>query len=134
MASPATPDPLAVREKLDEIVDPCSEARGTDISIVEMGLLKRIEIDGGAVHIELRITSPSCMMVGYFIEQATERVGALPGVEEVSLATDAGLSWRDDMMAAGAKERRRKHQAALAERYRRDRDSAPRRAASLSED
>jgi metal-sulfur cluster biosynthetic enzyme len=111
------PSPLAVREKLDEIVDPCSEARGTDISIVEMGLLKRVEVDGGSVHVELRITSPSCMMVGYFIEQADERVGDLPGVEEVTLSTDAGLSWRDEMMAEDAKERRREHQRALADRY-----------------
>ena len=115
-------DPLAVREKLAEIVDPCSEARGTDISIVEMGLLKRVEVDGGSVHVELRITSPSCMMVGYFIEQAQERVGALPGVEEVTLSTDAGLTWREEMMAESAKECRREHQAALAERYRREHD------------
>lgn len=116
----AEPSPLAVRERLDEIIDPCSEARGTDISIVEMGLLKKIEVDDGSVHIELRITSPSCMMVGYFIEQANERVGDLPGVREVTLTTDAGLSWRDDMMAEGAMARRRKHQAALAEKYRQE--------------
>lgn len=133
MAS-SEPDPLAVREELDGIIDPCSEARGTDISIVEMGLLRKIEIDDGVVEIELRITSPSCMMVGYFIEQANERVGALPGVEEVTLETDAGFSWRDDMMAEEAKERRHKHQAALAERYRNERESTAARAASISED
>lgn len=109
--------PLAVREELDEIIDPCSEARGTNISIVEMGLLRKIEINDGTVHIELRITSPSCMMVGYFIEQAQERVGTLPGVDEVTLETDAGFNWRDDMMAPEAKERRRNHQQALAEKY-----------------
>lgn len=117
------PSPLAVRKRLDGIVDPCSEARGTDISIVEMGLLKSIEVDDGTVHVELRITSPSCMMVGYFIEQAEDRVGNLPGVEEVTLETDAGLSWREDMMSEGAKERRRRYQEALAERYRQEGDA-----------
>lgn len=118
------PSALAVRERLDKIIDPCSEARGTDISIVEMGLLKRIEVEDGSVHIELRITSPSCMMVGYFIEQANERVGSLPGVEEVTLSTDAGLSWRDEMMAEEANERRREHQQALADRYAEERAAA----------
>ncbi len=127
------PSPLAVRERLDEIIDPCSEARGTDISIVEMGLLKSIEIDNGAVHIELRITSPSCMMVGYFIEQAQERVGTLPGIEAVTLATDAGLSWRDEMMSDGAKERRQKHQQALAERYRQEQSTPTTPKISVSE-
>jgi metal-sulfur cluster biosynthetic enzyme len=111
------PPALAVREQLDEIVDPCSEARGTDISIVEMGLLKSIEVTDGSVHIDLRITSPSCMMVGYFIEQAQERVGSLEGVEEVTLSTDAGMDWREEMMADSALERREEHQQALADRY-----------------
>jgi metal-sulfur cluster biosynthetic enzyme len=111
------PSPVAVREQLDEIVDPCSEARGTDISIVEMGLLKSIEVSGGHVHIDLRITSPSCMMVGYFIEQAQKRVGSLEGVEEVTLSTDAGMDWREEMMADSALERREEHQQALANRY-----------------
>lgn len=111
------PSPLAVRDRLDEIIDPCSEARGTDISIVEMGLLKRIEIEDGTVHIELRITSPSCMMVGYFIEQAEERVGGLEGIKKVTLETDAGMQWRDEMMSLEAKQRRREHQQALADRY-----------------
>lgn len=114
---------LAVRERLDEIVDPCAEARGTDISIVGMGLLKSIEVDGGSVHVELRITSPSCMMVGYFIEEAQARVGSMEGVEEVTLSTDAGISWREDMMSAEAKARREEHQAALAERYRAEREA-----------
>jgi metal-sulfur cluster biosynthetic enzyme len=64
------------------------------------------------------------MMVGYFIEQAQERVGTLSGVEEVTLETDAGLSWRDDMMAEEAKQRRREHQNALAERYEAEQNAA----------
>lgn len=117
------PSPLAVREELDEIVDPCSEARGTDISIVEMGLLKSIEVADRRVHIELRITSPSCMMVGYFIEQAQKRVGSLDGVEEVTLSTDAGMRWREEMMAESAKGRRRAHQQELADRYQQEQAS-----------
>ena len=111
------PSPLAVREQLDDIVDPCSEARGTDISIVEMGLLKSIEVADRQVHIDLRITSPSCMMVGYFIEEAQKRVGSLDGVEEVTLETDAGMDWREEMMSEDALARRALHQQALADRY-----------------
>lgn len=108
---------LQARNRLDEIVDPCSEARGTDISIVEMGLLKSIGVSDGHVHIDLRITSPSCMMVGYFIEQAEERIGSLEGVEEVTLSTDAGMNWREEMMAEEALEQRHEHQQALADKY-----------------
>ena len=99
-----------------------------------MGLLRKIEIDEGVVHIELRITSPSYMMVGYFIEQADEWVGSLPGVEEVTLETDGGLSWREDMMAEEAMTRRRKHQAAVAERYRQEQSAPSGQTVSASED
>lgn len=119
-----TASALDVREQLDRIVDPCSEARGTDISIVEMGLLKRIEVDDGTADIELRITSPSCMMVGYFIEQAEERVGSLPGIDQVRLETDAGFTWRDDMMSPDAKRRREEHQAILEDRFETERAAA----------
>lgn len=128
------PSPLTVREQLDQIVDPCSEARGTDISIVEMGLLKSIEIDGETVQVELRITSPSCMMVGYFIEQIEDRVGNLPGVKEVSLETDAGLSWREEMMSEKAKERRRQHQQALSEKYHQEQGMTAAESISLAKD
>lgn len=120
----AEPSALAVRERLDEIIDPCSEARGTDLSIVDMGLLKKVEIEDGTVNIELRITSPSCMMVGYFIEEANKRVGGMDGVEEVRLETDAGFSWREEMMSDTAKKRREEHQQALAERHRKEQAAA----------
>ncbi|WP_336327866.1 metal-sulfur cluster assembly factor [Halovenus sp. HT40] len=122
---------LQARNRLDEIVDPCSEARGTDISIVEMGLLKSIDVSDGHVHIDLRITSPSCMMVGYFIEQAEKRVGALDGVEEVTLTTDAGMDWREEMMAESALEQRQEHQQALADKYKQEQSDSGAQAQSV---
>jgi metal-sulfur cluster biosynthetic enzyme len=129
----ADTDSLAVqaRDRLDEIIDPCSEARGTNISIVEMGLLKSIEVSDGHVHIDLRITSPSCMMVGYFIEQAEQRVGSLDDVEEVTLSTDAGMNWREEMMAEQALEQRREHQQALADRYKQEQTDSDAAAPSI---
>jgi len=85
-----------------------------------MGLLKKIEIDDGTVNIELRITSPSCMMVGYFIEEANKRVGRWEGVNDVQLETDAGFSWREEMMSDTAKQSREEHQQVLAEQYRKE--------------
>lgn len=96
-----------------------------------MGLLKSIDVSDGHVHIDLRITSPSCMMVGYFIEQAEKRVGALDGVEEVTLSTDAGMDWREEMMAESALEQRQEHQQALADKYKREQSDSEAQAQSL---
>ena len=46
------------------------------------------------------------MMVGNFVEQAQRHVGTLLGVEELMLETDAGFSWRDEIVSETALEMR----------------------------
>jgi metal-sulfur cluster biosynthetic enzyme len=95
-----------VRDALREIVDPCSAANGSNLDIVEMGLLKSVEVSDGDVRVEMRLTTPACHMVPYFIEEIEERVGALSGVESVEVETDDGMEWREEMMSEEAKEKR----------------------------
>jgi metal-sulfur cluster biosynthetic enzyme len=96
----------AVREALGEIVDPCSAANGSNLNIVEMGLVKEVSVSDGEVVVEMRLTTPACHMVPYFIDEAEERLGVLPGVESVEVETDDGMVWTEDMMSEEAKEKR----------------------------
>jgi metal-sulfur cluster biosynthetic enzyme len=91
---------------LDDVIDPCSAGNGTNISIVEMGLLDSIEIDDGDVTVNMRLTSPGCMMIPYFIDEVDERVGSLDGVESVELETDYGYNWRPSMMSEQGQRKR----------------------------
>ena len=95
-----------VRDALRGIVDPCSAANGSNLDIVEMGLVKNIEVNDGDVRVEMRLTTPACHMVPYFIEEIEERVGALSGVESVEVETDDGMEWNTEMMSEEAKEKR----------------------------
>jgi metal-sulfur cluster biosynthetic enzyme len=95
-----------VRDALRGIVDPCSAANGSNLDIVEMGMLKSVEVSDGDVRVEMRLTTPACHMVPYFIEEIEERVGALSGVESVEVETDDGMEWREEMMSEEAKEKR----------------------------
>lgn len=106
-----------VREKLREVIDPCSASRGTNHDVIDMGLLDSIDIDGGAVTVHLRLTSPTCFMVPYFIQETEERVGSLDGVESVNLETDTGMNWRPHMMSDEAKRRREEYLEGLEQRY-----------------
>lgn len=123
-AGTAAPTEAAVRERLANVVDPCSEANGTDLHILEMGLLRGIEIDGGCVTVDLRLTSPHCMMVPFFVERIGEEVGAHPTVETVDVTHDAGLSWTPEMITESGREKRERAQAHLATR--RSRGAGPR--------
>jgi metal-sulfur cluster biosynthetic enzyme len=96
----------AVRERLRGVVDPCSESRGIGNDVIDLGLLEDIEIDDGHVTVSLRLTSPACHMVGHFNREITDRVGALDGVDAVTLETDSGLNWDPSRMTPEGRQRR----------------------------
>lgn len=111
-------DEARVREALREVVDPCSAATGSNLDVVEMGMVKAIEVEDGHARVELRITTPVCTMMPYFDREVGRHVGALEGIASVDLETDMGTEWTEDMMSEAAK---RKRQAVLDEqeaRYR----------------
>lgn len=106
-----------VEAALAQVVDPCSATTGSNLNIVEMGLVKSIEVDDGHVDVDMRLTSPACTMIPYFRKEARETVGELPGVDSVALETDVGLEWHSDMMTDEAAAKRQEvfeqQQAAL---------------------
>jgi metal-sulfur cluster biosynthetic enzyme len=111
-----TVDRELVEQRLDEVVDPCSAANGTDLGLVEMGLVADIEIESTQVTVSLRLTSPFCMQIPYFIDEVEEKVGELDGVSSVTLETDQGMEWHQGMMADSARARREERKAARLEK------------------
>jgi metal-sulfur cluster biosynthetic enzyme len=95
-----------VRQKLRKITDPCSAANGSNLNIVEMGLVKDIGVEGKEVRVEMRLTTPACHMVPYFLDEIEEKVGAFPEVKSVNVETDDGMEWKPEMMSERAKEKR----------------------------
>ena len=125
------PTPGAVRERLRSVVDPCSAAVGTDIDVVELGLIEAVTVERNAVTVSMRLTSPGCLMVEYFAREVDEAVGALPGVERVTLETDAGFEWHRGMMESSARAKRQRRRRELSERYGDDVESDGHEPASL---
>ena len=96
-----------ITAELDEIKDPCSLAAGTPFGLAEMGLVDEILIsDAGEILVKLRLTSPFCHMIGFFKQEATRRIEALPGVTTVSLIADNGLDWSPSRISASAAAKR----------------------------
>lgn len=80
-----------VERRLDEVIDPCSTASVLPMSIVEMGLVSDVTLTDGRLSVHLRLTSPSCLMVGYIAKEARERLEGLAG--SVDVVPDGGLDW-----------------------------------------
>ena len=100
--------PERVREALRAVVDPCSAATGSNLDVVEMGLVKDVTVEEGHVQIDMRLTTPACQMIAYFIAEAERQVGPLPGVTSVDVTFDDGFEWSEEMLSEEAKRTRRR--------------------------
>ena len=91
-----------VFSRLHEITDPCSAATRVPLSIIEMGMVEKVEIAAGAVVVALRMTSPLCHALPYFQMEIERVLAGVPGIEGVKCTFDNGGNWQPDDMTAGA--------------------------------
>jgi metal-sulfur cluster biosynthetic enzyme len=100
------PDESAVRDALDSIKDPCSISVGAPLGLIEMGLVTGVRVgDDGHVAVDIRLTSPGCMMgILYFDSEIKRRLGAMAGVTSVEVGRTHDLSWSEDDISAHGQE------------------------------
>jgi metal-sulfur cluster biosynthetic enzyme len=73
----------SVREVLADVYDPCCREKG--ISVVDMGLLHRAEIDRGYARVELVLTSGWCPFATTVLSDIETAVRSLPGVQTATV-------------------------------------------------
>ena len=78
----AAPSVEAVRTALEGVVDP---ELGTDI--VDLGMVREIEVDGGAVIVEVALTIAACPLRDQLRGDVERHVKAVPGVNSVKVRT-----------------------------------------------
>jgi len=99
---------VKIYEILDEILDPCSVANSTPMGLVEMGIVKNVDVtDDGQVRVDLRLTSPFCEMIPYMQGEAIRNIVALDGVAGCEVTRDSGMEWDHGLIAVDAQKRRR---------------------------
>jgi metal-sulfur cluster biosynthetic enzyme len=84
-----------IRERLRDVVD--SELR---LSVVDLGLIYAVEIDGPKVRITYTLTSPACPLGGLIAEQIRGAVAEMPGVRAVELNLTFSPPWDPRTMAS----------------------------------
>lgn len=71
------PTKKAVLDALRPVLDP-----EIGISVVDMGLIRGIQIDRETVEIKMVLTAPFCPLASYLIEQVRQAAAAVEGVKE----------------------------------------------------
>lgn len=69
-----------VRDALDEVVDP-----EVGMSLVQLGFVRGVVVDGRRVEVRLALDDPRCPMVEYFVEQVRRRIRGLNGIQQVEV-------------------------------------------------
>ena len=89
-----------VMQALATIKDP-----GIDFTIVELGLIRRVEIENDEVLITMIFTSPFCPLADLIVSLIEEKIGSMEGVREVGVVIDRTVIWDWSMMTEEGKKK-----------------------------
>ncbi len=89
-----------IKDNLKEVMDP-----ETGVSIVDMGFIYDIHLDGKKADITMTLTTPGCPLHKSFVEQVEEKTLEIEGIEEVEVETVFDPPWQPEMMSERAKKK-----------------------------
>ena len=88
-----------IREALRHVVDP-----EIGVNIVDLGLVYRIEVEGGRARIAMTMTSPTCPLADYLKDLVTSAIRQhVPDVVDVDINLEWEPPWDPDMMSDEAR-------------------------------
>jgi metal-sulfur cluster biosynthetic enzyme len=88
-------------DALREVYDPCCADRG--VSIVDMGLVEDLRIDGSHVDVDIVLTTGWCPFVAAMSSAIPDRLKQLDGVEEVEVKVVWDPVWTMDRLSESAR-------------------------------
>ena len=89
------PTKQEIIEALRPVVDP-----EIGLSVVDMGMIRELIIEGGTVHVKMVLTVPSCPLAGLIKQQVQQAAAAVPGVKEATV-TLLDERWDPSWMSEG---------------------------------
>jgi len=92
-------DTAVVRAALREVLDP-----EYPVSIVDLGLIRGVEVSGSTVRVRMTYTSMGCPCMDMIQDDVRERLRALPGVERVEIEVVWEPWTREHISAEGLKQ------------------------------
>jgi metal-sulfur cluster biosynthetic enzyme len=97
------PDPAAIVDALRDVYDPCCADRG--VSIVDMGVVEDVRVDGAHVDVDLVLTSGWCPFVMSMSDAIPERLRRMDGVDTVDVKVVWDPVWTMDRLSRSAREK-----------------------------
>jgi metal-sulfur cluster biosynthetic enzyme len=94
-------DEATIVDALGDVYDPCCAERG--LSVVDMGLVEDVHIEGSSVRVELVLTTGWCPFVASLSATIPDRLRQLRGVENVEVNVLWNPVWTSDRLSPKAR-------------------------------
>ncbi|MEV0385162.1 metal-sulfur cluster assembly factor [Nonomuraea sp. NPDC050643] len=92
--------PQWASQALSGVYDPCCREKG--ISVVEMGLVRSVELSEGRARVELLLTSGWCPFAARVLTEVRERIEEQPGVREAEVEVVWDEVWTTERLSPRA--------------------------------
>lgn len=92
-------------DTLASVFDPCCRERG--ISIVDMGLVRSLQVEGGEARVELILTSGWCPFASRVLTEVKERLEATPEIHHADVRVVWDQPWTTERMSDSARSKLR---------------------------
>jgi metal-sulfur cluster biosynthetic enzyme len=93
--------PIWARDALAEVHDPCCRERG--LSVVDMGLVRSVQVEDGRARVELLLTTGWCPFAASVLTQVKDRIAEQPGVTDAEVEIVWDEPWTTDRLSARAR-------------------------------
>ena len=101
MTQPPSDVPEWARRALSAVFDPCCRDKG--ISVVDMGLLRSVEVEGGHASVALVLTSGWCPFAASVLMDVTDAINAQPGIDSCAVQVVWDEPWTPDRLSDSAR-------------------------------
>lgn len=102
MPADARLDEATIVDALGDVYDPCCAERG--LSVVDMGLVEEVHIEGSSVRVELVLTTGWCPFVASLSAVIPDRLRQLRGVENVEVNVLWDPVWTSERLSPKARD------------------------------
>jgi len=90
-------DEATIVEALGDVYDPCCAERG--LSVVDMGLVEDVHIEGSRVRVDLVLTTGWCPFVASLSTTIPERLRRLDGVDDAEVNVVWDPVWTEERLS-----------------------------------
>ena len=94
--------PTWARDALAGVYDPCCREKG--ISVLDMGLVRSVQVEEGVAKVELLLTSGWCPFAAGVLSEVKEQILRAPGIRAADVSIVWDEAWTTDRLSPRAQD------------------------------